>query len=152
MELRSPLPSLNMYNRNWRIRTSQRDYPPARFVKHGSFPNVDVTDSLGCEGSIVSVDALEKSLIGYDCFLHAGSEIRGCILFSGCDVGSKSRIHNVIMDKTAQFEAGTVIGDNIEQDRERFPFVTPSGIVVLPKGYVCSKSGPIQFTQDIGFC
>ena len=57
-----------MYNRNWRIRTSQRDYPPARFVKHGSFPNVDVTDSLICEGSIVSVDALEKSLIGYDCF------------------------------------------------------------------------------------
>ena len=33
MELRSPLPALNMYNRNWRIRSAQRDYPPARFVK-----------------------------------------------------------------------------------------------------------------------
>ena len=55
------------------------------------------------------------------------------------------------MDKNCSIEAGTVIGDNIEQDRERFPFVTPSGIVVLPKGTYVPKSGPIQFTQDIGF-
>ena len=151
MELRSPLPSLNMYNRYWRIRTSQRDYPPARFVKHGSFPNVDIVDSLICEGSIVSVDILEKSLIGYDCFLHAGAEVRGCILFSGCDIGSKSRISKVIMDKNCSIEAGCIIGEDLEKDRERFPFVTPSGIVVLPKGTFVPKSGPILFTQDIGF-
>ena len=107
-------------------------------MKHGSFPNVDVTDSLICEGSIVSVDALEKVLSDTIVF-YAGSEIRGCILFSGCDVGSRSRIHNVIMDKNCSIESGTVIGDNIEQDRERFPFVTPSGIVVLPKGTYVPK-------------
>ena len=84
--------------------------------------------------------------------LHAGSEIRGCILFSGCDVGSKSRIHNVIMDKNCSIEAGTVIGDNIEQDRERFPFVTPSGIVVLPKGTYVPKSGPIHLHRILAFC
>ena len=68
MELRSPLPTLNMYNRSWRIRTAQRDYPPSRFVKHNEFSNVDVIDSLVCEGSIISCRRLVESLIGYDCF------------------------------------------------------------------------------------
>ena len=33
MEVRSPVPTLNLYNRSWRIRSAQRDYPPARFTR-----------------------------------------------------------------------------------------------------------------------
>ena len=33
MELRARLPALDLYNRQWRIRSAQRDYPPARFVR-----------------------------------------------------------------------------------------------------------------------
>ena len=72
------------------------------------------------------------------------------VVFSfGCDVGSKSRIHNVIMEKLL-IEAGTVIGDNIEQDRERFPFVT-FRYCRSSKGYVCSQIRSDPITQDIGF-
>ena len=151
MELRSPLPSLNMYNRQWRIRTSQRDYPPARFVKHGSFPSIDMIDSLVCEGSIISSDLLKESLIGYDCFLHAGSEIVQSIMLSGCDVGSQSRIHRTIMDKNCTIAPGAIIGEDPERDRKRFPFMTPSNIVVLPKGTHVPKDGPIEFSHDMAF-
>ena len=152
MELRSPLPSLNMYNRNWKIRTAQRDYPPARFVKHGGkFSNVDIVDSLVCEGSIISCDILQKSLIGYDCFIHAGAVVHDSILFSGCDVGAKARLHGVIMDKNCSIAPGAVLGEDRELDEQRFPFITPSGIIVLPKGTHVPADGPIEFTHDMGF-
>ena len=35
MDVRERLPPINMYNRGWRMRTAQRDYPPARFVREG---------------------------------------------------------------------------------------------------------------------
>ena len=35
MELRARVPALDLYNRQWRIRSAQRDYPPARFVRAG---------------------------------------------------------------------------------------------------------------------
>ena len=30
MDVRAPIPTLNLYNYRWRIRTAQRDFPPAR--------------------------------------------------------------------------------------------------------------------------
>lgn len=151
MELRSALPSLNMYNRNWRIRTAQRDYPPVRFVKHDNFSQVECINSLVCEGSIISCDKLHKSLIGYDCFLHAGAVVDQCIAFSGCDIGAKARLSRVIMDKNCSIASGAVIGEDFETDSTRFPFITPSGIVVLPKGTHVPAEGPIEFSRDMAF-
>ena len=47
--------------------------------------------------------------------------------------------------------ARAVIGHDIEADRQRFPFVTESGIVVLPKGTYVPASGPIEFANDMAF-
>ena len=150
MEMRSPLPSLNMYNRNWRIRTAQRDYPPARFVQNGrADKTVSMIDSLVCEGSIVCCNELQESLIGYDCFLHAYSSLEQCLLLSGCDIGANSRLKRVICDKNCTIAPGAVIGEDILVDRERFPFITSSGIIVLPKGTHVPKEGPIEFAHDM---
>ena len=151
MELRSPLPTLNMYNRSWRIRTAQRDYPPSRFVKHDAFSNVDVIDSLVCEGSIISCRRLVESLIGYDCFLHAGAEVTESVFLSGCDIGSKARLRRVLLDKNCTIAPGVVMGEDIEADRRRFPFITPGGIIVLPKGTHVPKEGPVEFAHDMAF-
>ena len=60
MELRSPLPNLNLYNREWRIRTSQRDFPPARFVSCPGHRTSDVIDSLVSEGAIIQGASVRK--------------------------------------------------------------------------------------------
>lgn len=152
MELRSPLPSLNMYNRNWRIRTAQRDYPPARFVNNGSADeSINMIDSLVCEGAIVSAGELRQSLIGYDCFLHAGSVIQESILLSGCDVGARARLQRTILDKNCTIAPGAVIGESPETDQLRFPFITESGLIILPKGTHVPKEGPIEFANDMAF-
>ena len=93
MELRSALPAINLYNRSWPIHSAQRNYPPVRFVRHAGYPAADVEDSLVCEGSIISSATLYQTMIGYDCFVHAGATMTGSILLSGCDVGALSLIH-----------------------------------------------------------
>jgi hypothetical protein len=55
------------------------------------------------------------------------------------------------MDKNCSIAPAAVIGENPEEDQTRFPFITPSGIVVLPKGTHVPASGPIEFTRDMAF-
>ncbi len=149
MELRSPLPALNIYNRTWRIRTAQRDYPPARFVRHAGRPSSDVVDALVCEGSIVQSAVLDQVVLGYDCFVHAGASIRDSVLLSGSDIGEDAVLKRVLMDKNCSVEPGARIGVDFDEDRRRFPFVTESGIVVLPKGTRVPAEGPIEFAYDV---
>lgn len=149
MELRSPLPTLNLYNRKWRIRTAQRDYPPARFVSHHGGDPVSLHDTLVCEGSIVQSATLRESLIGYDCFIHAGARVEGSIFLAGCDVGEGAIASRVLADKNCRIAAGTVIGEDPSKDRERFPFISESGIVVLPKGTYVPPEGPIELAFDL---
>ena len=150
MEVRSSLPAVNLYNRQWRIRTAQRDYPPARLVRHShEHAAATAIDSLICEGSIVSSSTLDRVMIGYDCFIRPGCHVENSIVLSGCDIGSGARLRSVLLDKNCTIEEGTVIGEDPEADRARFPFISSSGIVVLPKGSFVPKSGPIRFAFDM---
>lgn len=150
MELRSPLPAMNLYNRRWRVRTAQRDYPPARFVRHMGTRSADVVDSLVCEGSVVQSAALVEALVGYDCFIHAGATVTRSILLSGCDIGEGAEVCNAILDKNVRVMPGARIGVDPEADRARFPFITEKGRIVLPKGTVVPADGPVEFAGDMG--
>ena len=150
MELRARLPALDLYNRQWRIRSAQRDYPPARFVRaHADASPAAIDDSLICEGSIVASASLREVVLSYDCFVHAGAELNDSVILSGCDIGKGARLNRVLLDKNCKIEPGCVIGDDPKLDRERFPFVTESGIVVVPKGTVVPAKGPIVLANDI---
>ena len=46
--------------------------------------------------------------------------------------------------------AGAQIGINPVADRERFPFITESGIIIIPKGSHIPAKGPIELAEDIG--
>jgi glucose-1-phosphate adenylyltransferase len=148
MEMRSAAPTVNLYNRNWRIRTAQRDYPPARFVRHEGRP-ADIEDSLVCEGSIVQGAALREVMLGYDCFARAGATIENAVILSGCDIGADAHLRGVLMDKNCTVAAGARIGVNREEDLERFPFISADGIIVLPKGTHVPRSGPLRFAYDM---
>jgi glucose-1-phosphate adenylyltransferase len=150
MELRARVPALDLYNRQWRIRSAQRDYPPARFVRAGEGqPSCEVDDSLICEGSIVSSSKVFESVIGYDCFVHAGASVADSVILSGCDIGAGARLKRVLLDKNCKIEPGCVIGENPEDDAKRFPFVTETGIVVVPKGTLVPAKGPCILANDV---
>jgi len=150
MELRARVPALDLYNRRWRIRSAQRDYPPARFVRAGEGQAwAEIDDSLVCEGSIVASARLREVVLGYDCFVHAGAHLSESVVLSGCDIGAGARLHRVLLDKNCKIEPGTVIGEDPAADRERLPFVTDSGIAVIPKGTVVPARGPAILANDV---
>lgn len=148
MDVRSPLPTLNLYNRRWRIRTAQRDYPPARFNR-GPGGQVEVVDSLVCEGSIVVGATLERTLLGYDCYVHAGAHVHDSLLLSGCDVGAGAIVRRALFDKNCSVDPGARVGVDPDEDRRRFPFITEEGIIALPKGTHVPAEGPIEFASDM---
>lgn len=150
-EARARVPAFDLYNRAWRIRTAQRDYPPARFVLEGGDESTLMLDSLVCEGSIVANASLRESVIGYDCFVHHDAELDDVILLSGCTVGSQARLGRVLADKNCIIDGGAAIGLDPESDRRRFPFVSPAGVVVLPKGSRVPAEGPLELTPDMMF-
>ncbi|MDB4957649.1 MAG: ADP-glucose pyrophosphorylase [Myxococcales bacterium] len=150
MELRARIPALDLYNRQWRIRSAQRDYPPARFVRAGEgLPSAEVDDSLICEGSIIASATVCETVLSYDCFVHAGAVVKDSVILSGCDIGRGARITRVVLDKNCKIEPGCVIGEDREADAARFPFMTESGIVVVPKGTLVPAKGPCIFANDV---
>ncbi len=150
MEVRARVPLLDLYNRRWRIRGAERDYPPARFVRAGEGrPTAHIDDSLVCEGSIVASAQLSHVVLGYDCFVHAGAKVSNSVILSGCDIGANARLHRVVLDKNCKIEPGCVIGEDPEEDRLRFPFTTDSGLVVVPKGTLVPARGPVVLANDV---
>ncbi len=149
MDMRARLPALNVYNRRWRIHAAQRDYPPARVVRHGPDGKPAVlVDCMLCEGSIVASAELSEVLLGYDCFVHAGATIHESVILSGCDIGAGAHLRKVLADKNCKIDPGVVIGEDPEADRARFPYVTEGGVVVLPKGTHVTRDR-VQLTYDI---
>jgi glucose-1-phosphate adenylyltransferase len=71
------------------------------------------------------------------------------VILSGCDVGAGARLRRVILDKNCKIEPGVTIGFDPEADRVRLPFVTESGIAVIPKGTVVPARGPAILANDV---
>lgn len=149
MDLRSALPHFNLYNRNWPIRSSQRNYPPAKFVQDGKKNPGQVVDSLICEGTIVCSGSVIDSMLGYDCIIHRNASVEKSVILSGCYIGQGAKVKNVLMDKNCHIDPSVEIGYDIERDAERFPFRTPNGLVVLPKGSRVHNDGPIEIAYDL---
>ncbi|MEK6601415.1 MAG: glucose-1-phosphate adenylyltransferase [Candidatus Binatota bacterium] len=144
MDLVSITPTLNLYNRLWPMRTVNPPLPPAKFVFADRENNrVGVaTNSLISEGCIISGGHVEKSILSPNVRIHSYSTVIESVLFEGAEVGRHAQIRRAIIDKQAVIEPQVTIGYDAGEDRKKFT-VTDSGIVVIPKGTLVTKDGPI---------
>lgn len=135
MDLVAVSPMFNLYNQAWPIVSAALNLPPAKFV----FADADTqrlgisTDSLVSGGSIISGGTINRSILFPRVKINSYSHVDESILMEGVDVGRHSRIRRAIIDKGVRIPPKTLIGYDLELDRERFT-VTDSGIVVIPKG------------------
>ena len=86
---------------------------------------------------------------GRDIIPRLLAEVSDSVILSGCDIGKGARLRRVLLDKNCKIEPGCVIGEDLEADRARFPFVTESGIIVVPKGTVVPAKGPFVLANDV---
>ena len=74
-----------------------------------------------------------NSVLGYNVRVHSYSHISESVIMNDVDIARNCRIKRAIIDKQVKIGPDTVIGYDLEADRERY-HVTDSGIVVIPKG------------------
>ncbi|HEX3316005.1 MAG TPA: glucose-1-phosphate adenylyltransferase [Gemmataceae bacterium] len=137
MDLIEVDPVLNLYDRDWPIRTFQPQLPPPKTVfsetggEHSR--RGEALDSMVCQGSIISGGHVRRSILSPNVRVNSFAVVNDSILFSGVDVGRHCRIRRAIIDKDTKIPPGTTIGFDLEADRRRGFTITEQGIVVIAK-------------------
>ena len=131
MDLRSVSPSLNLYNREWPLRTTSYPDPPAKFTFDEKHRRGEAIDSIVSGGCILSGGIVRNSVLGRGVRVHTGAQVDDCIILDNCDVGRRSKIRRTILDKNVRVPEDSAIGYDLEDDRQRGYHVTESGIVVV---------------------
>ncbi|NNN43860.1 MULTISPECIES: glucose-1-phosphate adenylyltransferase [unclassified Vibrio] len=122
----------SLYNRSWPLHTYYPPLPPATFVDMDE-KKVEITDSLISGGSYVQGSTIYKSVLGFRTNIAHGSLISESVILGDVKIGAGCTIKRTIIDKNVEIAPGTVIGEDLELDRQRF-HVSDEGIVVIAKG------------------
>jgi glucose-1-phosphate adenylyltransferase len=130
MDLRSVKPALNLYNRQWPLRSSGFSDPPAKFTFDDQNRRGEAVDSIVSGGCILSGGRVKNSVLSRGVRVHAGAAVEDSVILDNCDVGRRARIRRAILDKNVRVPEDATIGYDAEQDR-RLYHVTESGIVVV---------------------
>jgi len=140
MELISSHPPFDIYDREWPIMTNQQQLPPARFLGSGSSGGiVNAMVSGGCE---IETSNLVNSVLFSNVKVYKGCELDGVLALPGCEIGRGSRLKNVILDNQCKVPEGTVIGEDPEQDAQRFS-LSEEGVAVVNRKMLGQREGYI---------
>jgi glucose-1-phosphate adenylyltransferase len=130
MDLRSVKPSLNLYNRQWPLRTNSYPDPPAKFTFDDENRRGEAVDSIVSGGCILSGGRVKNSVLGRGVRVHAGAQVEDSVILDNCDIGRRSKIRRAILDKNVRIPPDSDIGYNLLLD-QRLYHVTETGIVVV---------------------
>lgn len=130
MDLRSVHPALNLYNREWPLRSSSYPDPPAKFTFDEENRRGQAIDSIVSGGCILSGGVVRKTVLFRGVRVHAGALVEDSVILDNCDIGRHARIRRAVLDKNVTVPQGAMIGYDLEQDRKLY-HVTESGIVVV---------------------
>jgi len=135
MDLVSVTPVLNLYDKEWPIRTYHEQTPPPKFVFAQEFEGGRrgvALDSVVSAGCIISGGKVLRSILSANCRVNSYTHVEESVIFEGVNIGRRCHIRRAIIDKDVNIPEGSEIGYNLDHDRERF-WVSPSGIVVISK-------------------
>ncbi len=131
MDLNHVKPALNLYNRDWPVRSTSYPDPPAKFVFDEEGRRGEALDSIVSGGCILSGGMVRQSVLSRGVRVHTGAVVDGCVIMDNCDIGRRAKLRRAILDKNVRVPADTEVGYDLEADRARGWHVTDSGIVVI---------------------
>ncbi len=131
MDLRSVKPALNLYNRQWPLRSASYPDPPAKFIFDEAHRRGEAIESIVSGGCILSGGVVRNSVLGRNVRVHTGALVDNCVIMDNCDIGRHAKLRRAILDKNVLVPEGATVGYDLGADRARGWHVTDSGIVVI---------------------
>jgi glucose-1-phosphate adenylyltransferase len=131
MDLRSVSPALNLYNREWPLRSASYSDPPAKFTFDEANRRGQAIDSVVSGGCILSGGIVRNSVLGRSVKVHAAAMVEDSVILDNCDVGRRAKVRRAILDKNVRIPEDAYVGYDAEADRARGYHVTDNGIVVI---------------------
>ena len=131
MDLNDIKPELNLYNRQWPVRSTSYPDPPAKFAFDEANRRGEALDSIVSGGCILSGGVVRKSVLGRSVRVHTGALVEGCVIMDNCDIGRRAKVRRAILDKNVRIPEDALVGYDLDADRARGWHVTDSGIVVI---------------------
>jgi glucose-1-phosphate adenylyltransferase len=130
IDLVSPVPSLDIYDRNWPIWTYQQQFPPAKFVFDDEDRRGMAVDSMVSGGCIISGATVRRSLLFSNCRVNSYAQTSGAVLLPDVEVGRGARLTKVVVDRGCHIPEDLVIGEDAELDAKRF-YRSEQGVVLV---------------------
>lgn len=133
MDLRGLMPCLNLYNRQWPIRTASYPDPSAKFTFDEDGNPGQATGSIISGGCILSGGMVRGSVLGRNVVIGSQSLIQDSIILDNCTIGRHCHIQRAILDENVAIPDGERIGYELDSDRIHH-HVSDTGIVVVTSG------------------
>jgi len=130
LELVGVAPPLDLYDREWPIWTYQPQLPPAKFVLDEEGRRGMAVDSMVAGGCIVSGALVRRSLLFSGVRVREGAVVEDSVILPEVEVGPGCRIRRAVVDKGCRVPAGTVIGEDPEEDGRRY-YLSEGGVVLV---------------------
>ncbi|MBE0434516.1 MAG: glucose-1-phosphate adenylyltransferase [Methylomicrobium sp.] len=130
MELIGVKPNLNLYDKTWPIWTYQEQTPPAKFVFDDDKRRGQAVDSMVSGGCVISGAKVRHSLLFSNVRVNSYTTLQDAVVLPEVNIARHCRITKAIIEKGCEVPQGTVIGENLEDDKKRF-HVSPGGVVLV---------------------
>lgn len=134
MDLLDYCPELNLYSKEWPLRTFNYNYPPAKFIWQEGDRVGKATNSMVSEGCIISGGSLSRCILAPKVRINSYSQISESILMENVSIGRHAEIKRAIIDKNVTIPSEMKIGFDREEDEKRGFYVSEGGVTVVPKG------------------
>lgn len=121
-------PRFDAFNPQWPIFSSNYQGPVARIL------GGELENSLFSAASVIHKGArVRNCILRREAVVEAGAELEECIIMDYSRIRRGARLRRVIVDRHNIIAPGTQIGYDYQEDTRRY-HVSPSGIVVVPRG------------------
>src|ERR1700756_4308756 len=130
IDLVTPVPSLDIYDRNWPIWTYQQQLPPAKFVFDDEDRRGMAVDSMVSGGCIISGATVRRSLLFSNCRVNSYARTAGAVLLPDVEVGRGARLTKVVVHRRCHIPEDLVIGEDPQLDAQRF-YRSDQGITLV---------------------
>src|SRR5579864_3863081 len=120
LDLVTPTPSLDIYDRNWPIWTYQQQLPPAKFVFDDDDRRGMAVDSMISGGCIISGARVARSLLFSNCRVNSFARTQDAVVLPEVDIGRYAHLNRVVIDRGVKIPEGMTIGEDPASDAQRF--------------------------------